>query len=135
MTDEARIARLAELARRIWNNEEETNPAVSLGLRGCDPNAAYVVNDTGVVLTIAAPNDRALDALEAALQVLAGESAADDVITLATKLNGGPMRARMMQLASEWEKLASTLSENGEAALANAWRGAVRELRERARQP
>ena len=132
MSDEERIARLTALARRVWDNEEEANPVVSLGLRGCDPHAAYVVNDTGVVLTIAAPNDRALDALEAALLVLVGEPP-----------------AWIEKLANEWERKAIEVAERCRAKLPadNVYlgpllemtiglvRSCADELRERARKP
>lgn len=74
--DDARIERLTALARKVWHHEEEQPVTVERGLRGCDPATAFVRTGNGIVLDIAAPNDRALDALEAALRVLAG---VDDV--------------------------------------------------------
>lgn len=71
-SQDARIRRLGELARKLWHHDEEQPVTVERGLRGCDPATAFVRTANGVVLDIAAPNDRALDALEAALLVLAG---------------------------------------------------------------
>lgn len=69
--DDARIERLTALARKVWHHEEEQPVTVERGLRGCDPATAFVRTGNGIALDIAAPNDRALEALEAALLVLA----------------------------------------------------------------
>lgn len=70
MTDEARIARLTELARRVWPGEVADNiPAVQ-------QEAGHWVEVYGrrvSVLMSVRSSSRALDALEAALLVLADE--------------------------------------------------------------
>ncbi len=66
MTDEARIQRLTELARRVWRDR---GAFVSWD---AFYDTAKVVNDRGTILAkIVSP--QALDALEAALLVLAGD--------------------------------------------------------------
>lgn len=95
MSDDARIKRLTELARRVWNHEEEQPVTVQRGLGGCDPATTYVRTANGVVLDIAAPNDRALDALEAALLVLADEEEARAADALD--------RDALERLADEWD--------------------------------
>lgn len=67
MTDEARIARLTEIARRVWQHSEEQPVTVECGLGAC------VRSGSRTALDVVATHDRALDALEAALLVLADE--------------------------------------------------------------
>jgi hypothetical protein len=74
MTDADRIARFTELARRAYPFAE--NPAsvtVTSGLEGADPFTAIVWVDGEVAIDIDAGSVHALDALEAALLVLARE--------------------------------------------------------------
>lgn len=65
MTDEARIARLTELAQRVWPRAEayEHGEIVDVGVQEA----------RGYRLTLRIWHPSALDALEAALRVLAGE--------------------------------------------------------------
>lgn len=65
MTDEARVARLTELAQRVWPRAEayEHGEIVDVG----------VLEARGYRLTLRIWHPSALDALEAALRVLAGE--------------------------------------------------------------
>lgn len=70
MTDEARLKRLTELARRVWP-EAEVGPDYGIGgkQRGYSVKASMAAYSDGLT----AWHPRALDALEAALLVLAGE--------------------------------------------------------------
>jgi len=123
MTDDARIARLTLLARRVWPDTRVI----------AWPEHIYVEDETPVQRASVFGHPRALDALEAALLVLAGESAADDVVTLAAKLHGGPMRARMMELATEWEASAHGRRDAHAEDEAQVYFDCAAELRERAK--
>jgi hypothetical protein len=68
MTDDERIARLVELARRVWPELERSRVWTS---EGCC--AELELDDEGLTYIHIHPHPRALDALEAALLVLAGE--------------------------------------------------------------
>lgn len=80
MTDEARIARLTELARRVWGehgiydgaNGRPGSVAKSQGKLG-GYHVLFMAGDGSYMPIQIADHPRALDALEAALLVLAGE--------------------------------------------------------------
>lgn len=67
VTDEARIARLTELARRVWPDERSAEIRQPVGKAMCFGGSGYQLVGIG-------SHPRALDALEAALLVLAGET-------------------------------------------------------------
>lgn len=117
MTDEARIARLTELARRVW-------PEAVAGFTSDSSNysvpTAYVESTRNGSTEISIDHPRALDALEAALLVLADETP-----------------AWVEQLAKEWECAADIHSPpNGEVSwpVDRMRRDCARELRERAKR-
>lgn len=64
----AHLNRLTALAREVWPDAAEVS--VQRGLGGSDPYTAFARVDGDVLLDIAAPNELALEALEAALWVL-----------------------------------------------------------------
>lgn len=128
-----RLARLTTMAQRVWPNARAV----------ADGKGALLLDKDGERWTarIAFENQpNALDALEAALLVLAGESCADDVVrALAAKLYAerDDTLDRVMQLADEWE--ASVADEEHQHYEGGCPRCAAEhyaaELRERARKP
>jgi hypothetical protein len=64
MTDEERIERLTELARHVWSDAEIE----------ADRNQVHVETSAEWGFALSIKHPRALDALEAALRVLAGET-------------------------------------------------------------
>lgn len=111
MTDEARIARLTDLARSVWPFYDVSVDADD------DGSAAYVNNEPDAPPFIEICHPRALDALEAALLVLADEAriplTADQVTrdalescrrdreALTKRIR--EERAAMEKLAEQWE--------------------------------
>jgi hypothetical protein len=76
MTDhDRRIDRLTDLARKVYAAEadEPESITVTTGFEGCDTHTAMVWVDGEVMIDIDVWGPRALDALEAALHVLADE--------------------------------------------------------------
>lgn len=143
MTDEARIARLAELARRVWPGEVADNiPAVQQ-----KPGHWVEVYGRRVsVLMSVRSSSRALDALEAALLVLADEERVplterrvlEDRIAALERDRATLVRryqdlereqaAWVEKLAKEWEGRSYVIG-GGDTMLARC----ARELRERAK--
>jgi hypothetical protein len=130
MTDEARIERLTELARRVW-------PDVAEYLRvEFDAAQAFVRCAGGTVLLDVVAAGQSLDALEAALLVLAGEghisySVAAPGLTEKLEALTAPYRqpAWVEQLASCWEERARNMI-SGDRIVERC----AAELRERARE-
>lgn len=140
MSEDERIARLTELARQVYGDgiysPEHGRPG-SVG-RSQDKLGGWHVlvmaGDGSYCPLEIREHPRALDALEVALLVLAGESCADDVVRgLAAQLcaERGDTLVRLSQLAESWKYLAAQL---GEGEYADGARGALqrcwRELRE-----
>jgi len=112
MTDDERIERLTELSRRVWPDAEIE----------ADRNQAHVGTSAEWGFAVSIKHPRALEALEAALLVLAGEPS-----------------PWVEQLASEWEVDADACEratpEWGRSCLsvAKGLRQCARELRGRAK--
>ena len=130
MTDEARIARLTELARRVWTSR--TNVRV---VHDREYDAAIVLYDAASRDTrplVSIPHPRALDALEAALLVLAGDAkvhpdgALRDAYLAGANAGYTEQTKWVEQLAARWDEL----HEGGYNA---SFAECARELRERAR--
>lgn len=139
MSDEARIERLAELARRVWPTVTRT---VSFETRILvEQNGTLVRAEQGAAWRIQIHDDggRALDALEAALLSLAGEPRvnashvqnASEHVDRIRRLRAELDESWVDQLASQWERdatMAAHCEDQGDAFLQCA-----RELRERAK--
>jgi hypothetical protein len=145
VTDEARLERLTELARRVWPDEAgmriEYDPDSRDGTNIC-------VHD-GYSYTLAElRHPRALDALEAALLVLAREGtvltreqmdrSADMVATAVEYLEAAKQPLPWVEsLASEWQARASARRERAplaEGYIADTLDDCAAELRERAQR-
>jgi len=136
MTDEARIERLTQLARRVWPSQDAT-------VRW-DPmyDVAAVINDRSTIL-LELQHPRALDMLEAALLVGAGEAplvAAGQGAMC--KLAEPP--AWVEKLASEWETTSQEMyayyerrytddSREERLGMADGYSECAEQLRERAK--
>jgi hypothetical protein len=105
--DDARIQRLTELARKVWPELE--HPSIEGPLESIASGAT--LHDDGLEYLHVHPHPHALDALEAALCVLAGEEpmpvswvqyrdAVDRTMRLEERLGA------LEQLASDWERYA-----------------------------
>lgn len=163
MTDEARLARLTELARRVWPELERPHvwapTEVGTAIPGC------ALDDEGLEYIHVHPHPRALDALEAALLVLADEERVPlterrvfedriealerDRATLVRRYKDRELEqaAWVEALAQEWEVKAGTIARrvaqrlpSNEYAplltemLTTVVDGLARELRERAKR-
>ncbi len=104
MTDDERIARLTELAKKVWPDAE-----VDADAKGAQ---AFVGTSAewGFAVKIAHP--RALDALEAALLVLSGEGK-----VLTREVFHEAVREAAIRIAKSWAESTSELEE----ALVPAW--------------
>lgn len=128
MSDDERIARLTQLARRVWPGQ--------LGVRiEQSPDGGWrVLSDDWLLLAVRA-RPRALDALEAALLVLQSEHPVE-LQRVLTDGFCGP--AWVEQLAADWEQRADRLErfEDSLTAMATGHEAArcAAELRARARQ-
>jgi hypothetical protein len=92
MTDDDRIAHLTELARKVWNPRHHGIEMATTS------NFASVSTDGGAQPLLEIHfHVRALDALEAALQVLAGEDRYESTTRYAKA---------MQERAEEWQRLA-----------------------------
>lgn len=146
MTDDERIQRLTELARRVW-------PDQGAGV-SWDPfyDVAKVINDRRTIL-FEMQSPRAFDALEAALLVLADDEGEAAMFSAGRRFEQAMRKCQsdppawVGKLASEWEQRAAKWvsmheSHHDEDECADACYAEARqvlvcadELRERARRP
>ena len=105
MTDEARIAKLTELARRVWPDVHSVYEHDGY----IDAGAIAMQGGYRLHLRIG-PHPRALDALEAALLVLAGEGIAESVCR--RDCDGYWEQHQRAERATAWvEQLASVIED------------------------
>jgi len=135
MSDDERLARLTELARRLVHGA-----SIQYGDTNIAGDPSFEVFDVAddIVLRIPA-HPRALDALEAALLVLADDVAVDDdaarlaqaAAAFVRLTRGAP--AWVEQLAAEWEDDAAEALRDGADAVAYTKTVCADELRARAK--
>lgn len=144
MTDDERVVRLADLAQRMWPgatiSHESDGTSVITGIQS-DGERSWTEEPVFI------RHPRALDALEAALLVLADEAriplTADQVTrdalescrrdreALVRRIR--EERAAMEQLAEQWERDASTVAHCEDEGA--AYQRCAQELRARAKRP
>lgn len=141
MTDEARLKRLTELAREVWPKE------ASFDIRNSGNGKAYVFDGNGFLCVGIGGHPRALDALEAALLVLADHERVPltpDAV-LRSKLQSAEqsrdklrdayagLMLRLAKLAEKWlaeGAQAASLGGASDPVIRDVLRAAVWELRE-----
>lgn len=139
VTDDERIARLIELAQKVWPSAGE------VGLSDLNPGevilAKYLPEWTPL-LTLQCDHPRALDALEAALLVLAGDTVVNALIARSSL--GAGLHAMQTDPEAELERIdaeltnevmdairdANTMPPAWVEALASDWESSYRMLRE-----